>query len=243
MEKNLKEQERHGKLIVIEGLDGSGKATQAKLLADTLSKLQMGGKAMTVREVSFPDYASDSSALVKMYLKGEFGTDPNAVNAYAASSFYAVDRYASFKRDWSGIYDRENAVIIADRYTTSNAVHQCSKLPREDWESFLHWLFDYEYHLLGIPEPDLVLYLRVDPAVSQRLMSERYHGDEKKKDIHEANLAYLERSRQAAEYCAQHLGWKTVECAANGEMRSVEDIRKEVLALSKPLLFHKSGMN
>ena len=225
--------EKHGKLIVIEGLDGSGKATQAQLLAKVLTDLPDGP---TVREVSFPDYDSDSSALIKMYLRGEFGTDPNAVNAYAASAFFAVDRYASYKKDWASVYGREDAVVIADRYTTSNAVHQCSKLPESEWEGFLHWLFDFEYRLLGIPAPDLVVYLRVDPAVSQRLMSERYHGDEKKKDIHEANLAYLEKSRRAAEYCASHLGWKTVECAGNGTMRSIQDIHREILTLVGPVL-------
>ena len=168
-----------GKLIVIEGLDGSGKATQAKLLAQHLAS-----QGLPVREVAFPDYASDSSALIKMYLAGQFGSKPDDVNAYAASSFFAVDRYASYKTDWGRFYE-EGGVVIADRYTTSNAVHQCSKLPPEQWEEFLHWLFDYEFHLLGLPAPDSVIYLQVDPAVSQRLMTARYHGDESKKDVHE----------------------------------------------------------
>ena len=154
-----------GKLIVIEGLDGSGKATQAKLLAQHLAS-----QGLPVREVTFPDYASDSSALIKMYLAGQFGSKPDDVNAYAASSFFAVDRYASYKTDWGRFYE-EGGVVIADRYTTSNAVHQCSKLPPEQWEEFLHWLFDYEFHLLGLPAPDSVIYLQVDPAVSQRLMT------------------------------------------------------------------------
>ena len=143
-----------GKLIVIEGLDGSGKATQAKLLAQHLAS-----QGLPVREVTFPDYASDSSALIKMYLAGQFGSKPDDVNAYAASSFFAVDRYASYKTDWGRFYE-EGGVVIADRYTTSNAVHQCSKLPPEQWEEFLHWLFDYEFHLLGLPAPDSVIYLQ-----------------------------------------------------------------------------------
>ena len=162
----------NGKLIAIEGLDGSGKATQAKLLAGYLA-----AQGLVVREVSFPDYGSDSSALVKMYLAGQFGPHPDDVNAYAASSFYAVDRYASYKKDWGSFYEN-GGIVIADRYTTSNAVHQCSKLPPEQWESFLGWLFDFEFHLLGLPTPDEVIYLQVDPAVSQKLMTQRYHGDE-----------------------------------------------------------------
>lgn len=211
-----------GKLIVIEGLDGSGKATQAKLLCEALE-----ARGHKVKKVSFPDYESSSSALIKMYLAGEFGTDPASVNAYAASTFYAVDRYASFKKGWESFYN-EGGIVVADRYTTSNAVHQCSKLPRDQWDGYLQWLFDFEYRLVGIPAPDRVVYLRVDPAVSQRLMTGRYQGDESRKDIHEKDLAYLDRSRQAAEYCAEKLGWKTVSCVSEGAMRTIEDIHKEI---------------
>ena len=211
-----------GKLIVIEGLDGSGKATQAKLLAKHLA-----GQGLPVKEVTFPDYESDSSALVKMYLAGQFGQHPDDVNAYAASSFYAVDRYASYKTSWGKFYE-DGGIIIADRYTTSNAVHQCSKLPPEQWERFLHWLFEYEFELLGLPAPDKVIYLQVDPAVSQKLMTQRYHGNESKKDVHEKDTEYLARSRRAAEYCAQHLGWATVHCTQGDAMRSIEEIQAEV---------------
>ena len=152
-----------GKLIAIEGLDGSGKATQAKLLAGYLA-----AQGLAVREVSFPDYGSDSSALVKMYLAGQFGQHPDDVNAYAASSFYAVDRYASYKKDWGSFYEN-GGIVIADRYTTSNAVHQCSKLPPEQWESFLGWLFDFEFHLLGLPAPDeVILHQRGQHAQHRR---------------------------------------------------------------------------
>ena len=139
-----------GRLLVIEGLDGSGKATQAKLLASYLA--ESGRKVM---EITFPDYESDSSALVKMYLSGQFGDKPDDVNPYAASSFYAVDRYASYKTRWGSFYEA-GGIVIADRYTTSNAVHQCSKLPPEQWDDFLRWAFDYEYRLLGLPAPDAV---------------------------------------------------------------------------------------
>ena len=147
-----------GRLLVIEGLDGSGKATQAKLLASYLAE-----SGRRVMEITFPDYESDSSALVKMYLSGQFGDKPDDVNPYAASSFYAVDRYASYKTRWGSFYEA-GGIVIADRYTTSNAVHQCSKLPPEQWDDFLRWAFDYEYRLLGLPAPDAVVYLQVDRA-------------------------------------------------------------------------------
>ena len=219
-----------GRLLVIEGLDGSGKATQAGRLAAALA-----ADGLPVRQVSFPNYASDSSALVRMYLSGQFGSKPDDVNAYAASTFFAVDRYAGYKTGWGGFY-REGGVILADRYTTSNGAHQCSKLPPEQWDSYLDWLFDFEHRLLGLPAPDAVIYLRVDPAVSQRLMTGRYHGDESRKDIQERDLEYMERSRAAAEYCARKLGWQAVECAAGGRMRPVEDIGREVLALARAAL-------
>ncbi len=216
---------KQGKLIVIEGLDGSGKATQSQLLLEALQ-----AQGVQARKVSFPDYASDSSALVRMYLAGQFGTDPGDVNAYAASSFYAVDRYASYKKDWGGFYEA-GGVVVADRYTTSNAIHQCSKLPETQWDRFLNWLFAYEYELLGIPAPDLVLYLQVEPDVSQALMNGRYHGDETKKDIHESNLEYLNRSRRAADYCCEKLKWRVIHCTRGGVMRSVEEIHRELMEL------------
>jgi thymidylate kinase (EC 2.7.4.9) len=217
----------HGKLVVIEGLDGSGKATQTALLCKAL---EAHGKS--IRKVSFPDYDSNSSALVKMYLAGQFGTNPSDVNAYAASSFYAVDRYASYKKDWGKFYE-DGGIVIADRYTTSNAIHQCSKLPEKQWDDFLKWLFEFEYQLLGIPTPDMVIYLQIDSLVSQKLMSIRYESDESKKDIHESNLDYLNRSKKVAEYCADKLGWKTVHCVVDGEVRSIEEIHEEIIRLNK----------
>lgn len=215
----------NGKLIVIEGLDGSGKATQAKLLAQTLAE-----NGERVKKITFPDYESDSSALVRMYLHGEFGSKPGDVNAYAASAFYAVDRYASFKKDWGEVY-QSGGLIIADRYATSNGIHQCSKLDESEWDEYLKWLDDFEYKKLGIPAPDVVIYLKADTDISQKLMSGRYGGDESKKDIHEGDIEYLKRSQKAAAYCAQKLGWKTVECVRDGKMRTIEDIHNEIMTL------------
>lgn len=219
-----------GKLIIFEGLDGSGKGTQAALTAQKLRQ-----RGVTLRQVTFPDYDSESSALVKMYLSGRFGQKPDDVNAYAASSFYAVDRFASYKTDWGAFY-REGGLVLSDRYTTSNAVHQCSKLPRADWDAYLDWLFDFEYCKIGIPAPDAVLYLDVDPAVSQRLMTGRYAGREEKKDIHERDVAYLEKSRAAAAYCAGRLGWHTIRCCPDGVLRAPEEIASEVLAAARRAL-------
>lgn len=223
-----------GKLIIFEGLDGSGKGTQTALTAQKLA-----ARGVDLRQITFPDYASESSALVKLYLAGAFGQKPDDVNAYAASSFYAVDRYASYKTGWGAFY-RDGGLVLSDRYTTSNAVHQCSKLPPAQWDGFLNWLFDFEYHKIGIPAPDAVVYLAVDPEVSQRLLAARYHGDDSKKDIQEKDLDYLARSRAAAEYCAKALGWKRIDCTAEGPqgktMRTVEQINDEILAYLRDIL-------
>ena len=213
-----------GKLIVVEGLDGSGKATQTALLEQALQQKQ------TVRRVSFPDYKEMSSALVKMYLNGDFGSAPQSVNAYAASSFYAVDRYASYKRCWQRDYE-SGAVILADRYVTSNAIYQMVKLPKEEWMPFLHWLSDYEYDKLGLPRPDRVIYLDMPPEASQKLLLKRYAGDESKKDIHEASLAFLLKCREAACFAAEAWGWCRITCAENGEPKPVEVIAQELRRL------------
>ena len=217
-----------GKLLIFEGLDGSGKGTQTALLCDTLRR-----RGVDLRQITFPDYESDSSALVRMYLSGRFGDRPDDVNAYASSTFFAVDRFASYKTVWGEFY-RSGGLVVSDRYTTSNAVHQCSKLPPMHWDGFLNWLFDFEYKKLGIPEPDAVVYLAVDVEVSQRLLAERYHGDTARMDIQENDTEYLARSRAAAEYCARTLGWRRVDCTrvedGRKTMRPVEEIHAQVLA-------------
>lgn len=212
-----------GKLIVIEGLDGSGKATQANLLYEILNS-----KGLAVKKVTFPDYESDSSAPVRMYLSGKLSDRPDGVNAYAASSFYAVDRYISFKTGWEKLYN-DGGIIVADRYTTSNGVHQCSKLPSEQWNGFMDWLYDYEYKKIGIPKPDAVIYLDMSPEVSQKLMSKRYQGDESKKDIHEKDKAYLEKSRKAAYFCVEHDNWTKIKCDNGETPLTIEEISKKIL--------------
>ncbi len=212
-----------GKLIVIEGLDGSGKSTQLELLPKNLIKNGIQSKT-----VSFPDYDSDSSALVKMYLSGKFGKKPSDVNAYAASLFYAVDRFASYKTAW-GDYYNQNGIVVSGRYTTSNAVHQTSKMPENEWTGFLDWLYDLEYNKVAIPKPDKVIFLDMPVEVSQKLLSGRYSGDEDKKDIHESDTAYLENCRKAAMFTAKYSGWSIISCAKDGRPRSIDDIANDVL--------------
>ena len=212
-----------GKLIVIEGLDGCGKSTQLELLPQNLKN-----QGIESRSVSFPDYDSNSSALVKMYLGGEFGKKPGDVNAYAASLFYAVDRFASYKTNW-GEYYNQNGVIVSGRYTTSNAVHQTSKMDESEWTGFLDWLYDLEYNKVGIPKPDKVIFLDMPIEVSQKLLSGRYKGDEGKKDIHESDTAYLEKCRKAAMFTAEYSGWTVISCAKDGEPRPISDIAADIL--------------
>ena len=213
-----------GKLIVIEGLDGSGKSTQLELLNKKLNDMGIDCKA-----VSFPDYDNPSSTLVKMYLKGDFGKKPGDVNAYAASVFYTVDRYASYKANW-GEYYNNGGTIVSGRYTTSNAIHQASKLDSSKWEDFLSWLYDFEYNKIGIPKPDAVIYLDMPIEVSQKLMTGRYNGDESKKDIHEKNVEYLNSCREAADYACRKLGWHRICCSKDGEPLPIEEISQAVLA-------------
>lgn len=210
------------KFIVIEGLDGSGKATQTKILFDKISAM---GKS--IKRLEFPDYANESSALVKMYLGGEFGSNPNDVNAYAASSFYAVDRVASFLKFWKKDYDNSD-VILSDRYATSNIIYQMSKLDKSEWNNFIEWQEDFEYNKLSVPKPDKVIYLDVKPEVSQKLMSKRYEGDESKKDLHEKNFAFLHECRKSALYAAKKCGWTVINCCENGEIKPIESIAEEI---------------
>lgn len=211
------------KLIAIEGLDGSGKETQTRLLRTALE-----GRGLKVGSVSFPRYGQPSAAPVEQYLSGSYGEHAADVNAYAASSLFAVDRLASYLGEWRDEFE-ECDYFIADRYTTSNAIHQLSKLPECDWESFAGWLFDFEFEKIGLPAPDVIVYLRLDTALSQRLLERRYGGDAGKRDVHERDLAYLERSRLAADWCAERFGWLMIECTIAGELRERIDVHEQVM--------------
>ena len=211
-----------GKLIVIEGTDGSGKSTQFKLLT---SRLEAENRRF--QKLVFPQYAEPSSALIRMYLGGEFGTRPSDVNAYAASTFYAVDRYASYKKVWSDWYE-QGGLIVSDRYTTSNAVHQASKEPQEKQAAFLTWLYDLEYDKLGLPKPDLVIYLDVPTDFTEAMMRRREADTNTHADIHEQDMDYLATCRRTGKAAAEFYGWTVIQCVKDGAMRSIEDIHEEI---------------
>ena len=211
-----------GKLIVIEGTDGSGKSTQFKLLTSRLE-----AENRTFQKLVFPQYAEESSALIRMYLGGQFGTKPSDVNAYAASTFYAVDRYASYKKVW-GAYYENGGLIVSDRYTTSNAVHQASKEPVEKQPDFLKWLYDLEYDKLGLPAPDLVIYLDVPTDFTEAMMRRREADTNTHADIHEQDLTYLATCRRTGKAAAEYYGWTVIQCVRDGKMRSIEDIHEEI---------------
>lgn len=205
-------------LISIDGLDGSGKGTQSELLAE---RLRAEGKRVQV--VSFPMYGSDSCFAVEKYLGGGLGGSPSDTNAYAASTFFAVDRYVSYRTTWGKAVD-ECDYVIFNRYVSANAVHQLSKLPREEWEDFLSWLWGYEFDKLGLPKPNTTLYLLLPPEVSMGLVDKR--GE--KKDIHEADGEYMRHCYEAGRYAAERLGFTVVDCCAGGALRTRESIAEEI---------------
>lgn len=215
-----------GKLIVIEAGDGSGKATQTKKLFDRLTS-----EGYAVKQISFPDYDSPSSALVKMYLNGDFGPHADDVDAYAASTFYAIDRYASFKMKWKSFYDSGD-IILADRYTTSNMVHQAVKItdPLER-SNFLDWLDDFEFVKLKLPRPDIVIFLDMPPEISERLIAERNHTD-----IHERDKNYLRRCYEAYKELAQKFHWLTINCSYGPNPLPVDIIHENIFKSVEPYI-------
>mgnify|MGYP006067338459 FL=1 len=221
-----------GILIAIDGVDASGKQTQSELVFRRLTE-----RGVKARLVSFPDYGSESSALVKMYLNGEFGSDPDDVNAYAASTFFAADRFASYRRSWKHDYD-SGTVIIADRYVPSNMIHQASKLPGSEKGKFIEWLYELEYGIYALPKPDVTIFLDMPPEKAQELMEERKNKitHSEKKDIHERNAEYLIKSYENAVFVSQKMGWKRISCVINGELRSIYDINSEIMETVTALL-------
>jgi dTMP kinase len=219
-----------GKLIIIEsGSDASGKATQTKRLFERLSE-----ENSNIRKVEYPNYDSESSALVKMYLRGDFGKNASDVDPYISSTFFAADRYASFKTEWEEFYNN-GGIVIADRYTTSNMVHQASKMDEKDRDKYLDWLVDYEFNLYKIPEPDCVIFLDVPIEFSQKLMENRKNKitGEDKKDIHESDIEYLTKSYNNALYIANKYNWKKINCVKDGTLRSIDDIHDEIYNIVK----------
>ena len=220
-----------GTLIVFEGTDGSGKSTQFQKLCRRVSQQ---GRAF--QKLVFPQYSEPSSALIRMYLNGEFGSRPGDVNTYAASAFYAVDRYASYKKAWGEAYER-GGLVLTDRYSTSNAVHQTVKCPPEERGDFLRWLDDFEHAKLGLPRPDLVLYLDMPTRQAVSLLRRREADTHTRGDIHEVDTGYLAACRECALQAAQVLGWTVIPCVdGEGALRSVEDIHGEIWSLVQPLL-------
>ena len=224
---------KKGKLIVLEGIDGSGKSSQYRRLCARMEK-----DKIAYNHIVFPRYDKDSSALIRMYLNGHFGSHPSDVNAYTASTFYAVDRFASYRDDWGKVYE-EGGIIISDRYTTSNAVHQGCKLPDEELPGFFTWLADLEYVKMGLPEPDLVIYLDVDIETSLRRMKHRQEGTNTKADIHEQDVNYLERCLRTADKAAEHYGWRRIDFMKNGLEREADEKNDEIYSIILEALGNK----
>ena len=219
-----------GKLIVFEGIDGSGKSTQYKLLCEKLR-----AEGVEFKSLVFPQYSEPSSALIRMYLGGEFGSRPGDVNAYAASTFFAVDRFASYKKEW-GEYYENGGLIITDRYATSNAVHQASKLSREERHAFFDWLYDFEYTKMGLPAPDMVVFMDISAEAASAQMRSREDATGTSADIHEKDMEYLNGCCEAARDAAEFYAWHKVACLSDGKMRTIEDIHSEVVEIVKAQL-------
>lgn len=213
-----------GKLIVIDGLDGSGKHTQRERLYDALTS-----NGIEAYKISFPDYESPGCIFVKEYLGGAFGENADDTSAYSASLFFGLDRFYSYRKGWKSLIEKEGVYILADRYTSANAVHQLSKLPEEEWDTFLTWLWDTEFEKLGLPLPDAVIYLELLPEISIDLIKKRSVIENRAMDIHERDSEHLFKSYKAAMYASEKLGWKRIRCYENGKIRSVEDISSEIL--------------
>ncbi len=214
-----------GYLLTIEAPDASGKSTQVNELT---RKLENDG--YTVKLLRFPNYGSDACKPAKMYLSGVLGNNPNDTGAYAASVFFAVDRYFSYRTDWKADLQSEKCVVILDRYTTSNAIHQLAKIEDDaEKEAFLEWLYDFEFSKLELPVPDDTIFLDVEPEVSRKLLQKRAEADKEHfTDIHEADRKYLEKCYNAAHFAADRKKWKKIKCTNNGEMRTIDSISDEI---------------
>lgn len=217
---------KKGKLIIIEsGTDGSGKATQAQKLYEKLIL-----ENINVKKITFPNYDSPACMPVKMYLNGEFGKDPKDVNAYVASTFYAIDRFASYKKEWEEFYNN-GGIILSDRYTTSNMVHQAVKMNNPiERDQYLNWLYDLEFSKYGLPEPDCVIFLDLPPEISEKLREDRLNKftGNKGKDIHESNIEYLQNCYINSLEIAKKFNWEIVKCSQESSLKSIEEIHCEI---------------
>ena len=218
-----------GRLITIDGLDASGKETQSARLCAALR-----ARGYRVRELSFPMYGEKSAVPVELYLGGALGDNPEDTNAYAASTFFSVDRYISYRTDWKRDLEDPDTIVVTNRYTTANAVHQLSKLPREQWEDFLAWLWDFEFGKLGLPTPDCILYLEMRPDIARRLLAARSAATGRTQDIHEKSADHLDKSYQAALYASDALGWNRIRCFAGDDPRPIDDIHRQIMDTVAP---------
>ena len=214
-----------GKLIVFEGIDGSGKSTQFEMMCKRLSDENRQYKRLV-----FPRYSEPSSALIKMYLNGEFGDSPDSVNAYAASSFYAVDRYASYAQDWHEYYNN-GGLILTDRYTTSNALHQGAKITADKREHFFKWLYEYEFNLIGLPAPNIVIYMDITAEFAAKRLKRRQTETGTNADIHENDMTYLRSCAESGKHAAAELGWSSISCIINGNERDLNEIHEEIYSI------------
>ena len=214
------------KFLVIDGLDGSGKGTITRMLRDHLTKTGVENDL-----ISFPMYDLESSALVKMYLSGAMGEDPAGTNGYAASTLFAADRYVSYRTYWHTLYEKENAVLIADRYTTANAVHQLTKLPKDQWDDFLFWLFDFEYGKLGLPRPDHTFYLEMPPHLCRKMIAKRAAETGRTVDIHEKDTTHLDKAYEAALYASDKLGWTRLKSVEGENPRRLDDVFADLVRI------------
>ena len=214
-----------GKLFVIDGTDGSGKQTQLGELKNRLDR-----EKIDYRVVSFPNYDSKTSTLVKMYLSGEFGTNSKEISPYIASTFYAADRYATYQTELKEYYEN-GGLILADRYTTSNMIHQAGKIQdKEERDKFLKWLWDFEFNLYNLPIPTEVFFLNMPVEKSLELIANRDNKftHNSKKDIHESDKNHLMDAYSAACDVAKDYNWYEVKCVKDDKIRTIEDIHEEI---------------
>lgn len=208
-------------LIVIDGLDGCGKSTQLDLLKEKITGAHF---------ITFPYYNTNSGKIVTDYLNGVFNENNPEISAYSASAMYAVDRYTSYKTHWEELY-KSGSPVISARYVTSNAIYQMTKLDKSEWDKYLDWLYDFEYVKLGIPKPDKTIFLDMPIEISQKLLSERYDGDENKKDIHEQNVSFLKACRESALYVAKRDCWDIIPCNNGDNPRTIEEINNDLIKI------------